>query len=1692
MQAAHGVIGSKRQRNHLNGDADCVEGELRPAGKRQRAEDKSDDGSLLFGRILLFAAQAGYADDVLPAAIISKCLYRDADIWSFYNRFKASMEESLPRIYWNHRTPLMAAVQSSNFDRVIWMLENCLSGSFSNHRSLVDAQDCTCTTALLLAVKKGRHDMVDVLLQKGRADPNVKNGQGKTALHLTCAAGDVEMCRLFFQANALGVKRYCDPNLPDYRGVTPWGEVQPQADRRAAIYSLLLDHGARPEGGAFSFACSCKDEALCLKLIEKGFAHANRLREGEEAKDVQPCDPLDRPEANEWPLLMALEAGLQSVATALLERTTFGNGHEWKPDPNIGVNCPHTPLHIAIEKGFDHALVRKLVERGALVNARARKNGKAPLWLAIQDLPKQASTVRLLVEQGADCNLNGDDTTSALRLALSLGEDEETTLLILERAIETGTGPVRAGYRRLDIDHQHKDAKDRLINSAASGGLVKAVKRLVEAGADPLIPSQSGETPLFAAVKSGKAAVAMYFLDLIEERYKSDSEGLRSYLDRNNSHRPGELLQVIPSTIKMAGSEGMVAVVERLLRSRYPGAKNGDDVVAIDALLNFLQPEETDTSAQQKKRRPSKEELAAKDARFAAAVQILAPLGASAYATGRKGKSCLHLAVSAELPLVAKTLLGLGPTVLLGPPLLTAVKRNNAELVSFLLQAYPAGKDRFAAAKDGLLRAVELKLEELGLLLFEECSMSVAEGPLLAAAVKNDMWTLARKIFDEGSDPLLYPARDKEKLLVLAMERGQEAFVLDLLQRGFEPYPRFGQATRQALRKDNDDDDNEVSDSYSRRPYIELTGALATAIKAGMATLIKPLFGFGFHDGRERVEDTGESYLHLAVKSKLDNEKRLKVVKALLAAGCSPLACDRGGRTVIHDAVAHSSADVVSALLEAAGTRFNAAAIDARGNSVLAELLESSQGAPVLKALLATGKIDVNATVPAFLPESGETDINLRSPLLVEFCRAGDQEAALLVLEQPACNYNARGGWRDSPALVVAIQQQLDRVVDRLLASDGIDVNCSDSIGCTPLMEAGRNADAEIVRALLAKGAKLEVRDGRGRRAIHLAAAAALKADALVALLDANCKIDSRDLEGRSALLYALECGPAEAARELLARKAVLVGIRDDLELNAACERDGTFGEILLELFKQMLKLQCVNEDVATYVLAALIRMQREDLALGFVATQGTKALSPSRCTEALENGMTKLALAILNEYERGATSEDSEDWRPEFTAQLPDLLLLACEKGVVSFVRAVIATFNRHVTNFSFKSDGLLKTECFTVAAGRGDVATLKALLSFGSVDRWPSLFERVLTKSLNLAIECCNTEAALYLLEHVATNPNGDGNTDLWSKSPLTVAVEKGLSSVVKRLLERGADTAGVTVAERRTALQLAAEKFDVRCAETLLAAGADVNAMEQRTGYTPLHASLLARTGGSSCLPMVSLLLRHNANPNITSEAGRESALAPAVREGNYGAVSRILRESKVPVDLSIRTFRNVTVFESVFTSRAESSRIRLDIAELLALFQTITKFESALVLTTMMYDSDRYEPVKYLLSLGADPNERGALLCPSPLWHLCANLHREDLSLDDLELIRLLLEDYQADPTLRLQDFHDRQAQAKTIIQIIETTQLDPRLYSWRKVISMLKDAEARILRERVAEEKAPSRIETDGASAGAGGGARGEL
>ena len=341
-------------------------------------------------------------------------------------------------------------------------------------------------------------------LVASRADVNVAQPDGATALHWAAHWDDVEMAALLLRAGA----RIDAAN--DF-GVTPL--LLASGNGRPAMIALLLEAGADP-----SLAAASGEVPLMTA------ARAGSLEAVDALLDRGAEVNYKAPGHGQTALMWAISERHSTVARRLVER-----GADIRARSTGG----YTPLLFAARVG-DLESAKMLVAAGADVNDKTPDETSALLVAVLRGHTEFAIQ---LLERGADPNASAPGYT-ALHWASGSWETELTgpngidaqgaeewrslagvprgKIELIQALLARGADPnarlaktpPRVGYTQLPIEHRvvgvnpYPGATPFLL--AAMAGDVDVMRVLAENGADPRLASNDGTTPLMVAAGLGR------------------------------------------------------------------------------------------------------------------------------------------------------------------------------------------------------------------------------------------------------------------------------------------------------------------------------------------------------------------------------------------------------------------------------------------------------------------------------------------------------------------------------------------------------------------------------------------------------------------------------------------------------------------------------------------------------------------------------------------------------------------------------------------------------------------------------------------------------------------------------------------------------------------------------------------------------------------------------------------------------------------------------------------------------------------------------------------------------------------------------------------------------------------------------------------------------------------------------------
>ena len=323
--------------------------------------------------------------------------------------------------------------------------------------------DCHAEGALHEAAEAGDLDVVSHLIAVHMADVNVKDGIGRTPLHLAALSGHAAVAAALLAAGA-------DWSVEDEEG-----EVALYIAARlghVSVVATLIMAGANVNMKSFG------DEAPLHGAAWHGHVSvvATLLAGG--------ADWSVKDNNGRTPLHLAALSGHAAVAAALLAA-----GADWSVEDEEG----EAALYLAARLGHV-SVVATLIAAGANVNMKSR--GEAPLhgaaWFG------HVSVVATLLAGGADVDVKNYSDETPLHHAACLGHVSVVSALLAAGAAVNVRTHFQGGTS---------------LHCTASIGRVSVVAMLLAAGADVNVKNNNDETPLLNAAQNGRAELITLLLE---------------------------------------------------------------------------------------------------------------------------------------------------------------------------------------------------------------------------------------------------------------------------------------------------------------------------------------------------------------------------------------------------------------------------------------------------------------------------------------------------------------------------------------------------------------------------------------------------------------------------------------------------------------------------------------------------------------------------------------------------------------------------------------------------------------------------------------------------------------------------------------------------------------------------------------------------------------------------------------------------------------------------------------------------------------------------------------------------------------------------------------------------------------------------------------------------------------------------
>ncbi len=330
------------------------------------------------------------------------------------------------------------------------------------------------STALLWAAHWDDAGLVDLLLRAG-ANVSAANRYGISPLLEACVNGDAGIIEKLLNAGA-------DANTAQPEGETALMTASRTGNAEAV--KMLLDHGAHINAkenwrgqSALMWAAAERHSEVVQLLIQRG-ADVNarsRVFDFTQLMPKQGSVPMNYPRGGFTALLFAAREGDLASGRTLVNA---------KADVNLGDPDGITPLIEAIINfHFDFAAF--LLDRGADPNARDSR-GRSALYAAVDMHTLDTST------RPNPVSSDKMDSVDVIKALLAHGANPNLRL--------TDSIPPRGP---LDVADYTMGAGATPFLRAAKSDDLEVMRLLLEKGADPLLATREGVTPLMAAAGVG-------------------------------------------------------------------------------------------------------------------------------------------------------------------------------------------------------------------------------------------------------------------------------------------------------------------------------------------------------------------------------------------------------------------------------------------------------------------------------------------------------------------------------------------------------------------------------------------------------------------------------------------------------------------------------------------------------------------------------------------------------------------------------------------------------------------------------------------------------------------------------------------------------------------------------------------------------------------------------------------------------------------------------------------------------------------------------------------------------------------------------------------------------------------------------------------------------------------------------------
>ena len=1020
-------------------------------------------------------------------------------------------------------------------------------------RSHIDVKRKDGTNALLCACRKGQSDSVRFLLKTG-ADVNIAkpdgnttlhvaisgncnnetleqiihkgvainavNSNGETALQLACYTSQMESVRLLLEKNA-------DLNISDVKDYT---------SLHAAVHGLATFHDP----------CGYK----ILHEIIKNIKHKTYF----DAQNVK----------GQTALFLACSFGLQKSVKILLEAGS---------NPNITDRKSNTSLHAAVLGSCSKNIIKAIIDRGALVNAKNKQKHTA---LTLSCRKGNVDEINFLLKNGPNPNITDVDDETVIHHAIYGGCSKKALKAIVDHGA--------------DINARSKSNLTPLMIACQKRN-IDAIYVLLQAGADPNINDLKGATVIHHAVTSGcrkriLQAIIGHGAD-VNIMNTQNCTALMMACRKGDIDATNVLLTAgtNPNTVDECGDTCLHLAV-----------RGGCNEETVQAIINHG----IDVNAANKSNVTSL--MIAYDEGNIDAINVLLQTGANPNMKDCEGTTALHCAAQAGCSKdTIQAVIDYGADVNAVnkdnvTALMIACEKGNIDVINVLLQtgADPNIKNCEGAAvlhyaakggcsKNGNVDAIHALLS-VG--AHHNLTDTFGLTCLHYAAVGCCNRETLQTIVDLSADVNARNKNDKTALMI-ACEKGNVVAIHELLQAGANPnikdnkgktathYAAVSVCSKETLQALlNCGADITITDIQNRT-------ALMIACIMGNEDAIIVLLTAGTNPNA--VDSCSYTCLHFAVEGGCSIEaihaiidhgadvnattianvtalmfaiwkRSVSVINILLRAGANPNIANDDGCTCLHEAVIEYLSEEILQVLNNHGADVNTR--DKKNQTAL--MLASEKGnTDAMNVLLkagadpnipdASGNTCFNYAIvrncgkemlQAMIDHSADVNVtNKKNQTVLSIaCEQGNIDAINVLLYSGADSKVADAD--GDTCLHKAVNIRSNTVLQSLIDA-GVDINATNKKNQSALVLACQKRNVIAINVLLKCGADRNIPDNKGNTLLHYAVHSCIMKRMLHSIIYHSADVNALNSESATALLIACKTGQMESVRMLLRAGAV-------------------------------------------------------------------------------------------------------------------------------------------------------------------------------------------------------------------------------------------------------------------------------------------------------------------------------------------------------------------------------------------------------------------------------------------------------------------------------------------------------------------------------------------------------------------------